>query len=246
MLVKEKPELEQTVSETLSGLQKQWEELESTTQAKAQCLFDANRAELFTQSCSALDSWLQNISSQLQSDDFGKDLTSVNILLKKHQVNPRPRKITTPDTHRSLLCEIKPSCSPWDRTFECVVILSRNSAKNVKYALFCASRHVFKLMTPYVTLYLCVSQMLEHQMEVREKEVQSLQSQALALAQEDSGTVEVDGQQRRVTDSFAQLQDPLKQRRQHLLASKEAHQFNRDLEDEIVSHKQEQLHCKKQ
>jgi len=80
-------------------------------------------------------------------------------------------------------------------------------------------------------------------MEVREKEVQSLQSQALALAQEDSGTVEVDGQQRRVTDSFAQLQDPLKQRRLHLLASKEAHQFNRDLEDEIVSHKQEPLHC---
>uniref|UniRef100_A0A8C1X825 Spectrin beta chain n=1 Tax=Cyprinus carpio TaxID=7962 RepID=A0A8C1X825_CYPCA len=161
VLVNEKPELEQTVSETMSSLQKQWEELESTTQAKAQCLFDANRAELFTQSCSALDSWLQNISSQLQSDDFGKDLTSVNILLKKHQ-------------------------------------------------------------------------MLEHQMEVREKEVQSLQSQALALAQEDSGIMEVDGQQRRVTDSFSKLQDPLRQRRQCLLASKEAHQFNRDLEDEIL------------
>lgn len=72
-------------------------------------------------------------------------------------------------------------------------------------------------------------------MEVREKEVQSLQSQALALAQEDSGIMEVDGQQRRVTDSFSQLQDPLKERRQGLLASKEAHQFNRDLEDEIVS-----------
>ncbi len=95
MLVKEKPELEQTVSETMSSLQKQWEELESTTQTKAQCLFDANRAELFTQSCSALDSWLQNISSQIQSDEFGKDLTSVNILLQKHQVNPRRyRKIT--------------------------------------------------------------------------------------------------------------------------------------------------------
>lgn len=103
MLVNEKPELEQTVSETMSSLQKQWEELESTTQAKAQCLFDANRAELFTQSCSALDSWLQNISSQLQSDDFGKDLTSVNILLKKHQVNSRlSRKIATRDTHRPL------------------------------------------------------------------------------------------------------------------------------------------------
>ncbi len=100
-------------------------------------------------------------------------------------------------------------------------------------------------MTPYVTLYLCVSQMLEHQMEVREKEVQSLQSQALALAQEDSGTVEVDGQQRRVTDSFSKLQEPLRQRRQCLLASKEAHQFNRDLEDEIVSRMQKQLSCKK-
>ncbi len=82
-------------------------------------------------------------------------------------------------------------------------------------------------------------------MEVREKEVQSLQSQALVLAQEDSGTVEVDGQQRRVTDSFSKLQDPLRQRRQCLLASKEAHQFNRDLEDEIVSHMQKQLPCKK-
>lgn len=72
-------------------------------------------------------------------------------------------------------------------------------------------------------------------MEVREKEVQSLQSQALALCQEDAGLAEVDGQQRRVTDNFSNLQDPLKLRRQRLLASKEAHQFNRDLEDEIVS-----------
>lgn len=77
--------------------------------------------------------------------------------------------------------------------------------------------------------------MLEHQMEVREKEVQALQSQALALSQEDAGLAEVDGQQRRVTDNFSSLQEPLQQRRQQLLASKEAHQFNRDLEDEIVS-----------
>uniref|UniRef100_A0AAY4D4G5 Spectrin beta chain n=1 Tax=Denticeps clupeoides TaxID=299321 RepID=A0AAY4D4G5_9TELE len=160
-LVSEKPELEPVVKQTREGLQKQWEELENTTRTKAQCLFDANRAELFTQSCSALDTWLQNLSSQLQSDDFGKDLTSVNILLKKHQL-------------------------------------------------------------------------LEHQMDVREKEVQSLQSQALALSQEDAGIMEVDGQQQRVSESFSQLQEPLRLRRQQLLASKEAHQFNRDLEDEIL------------
>ncbi|XP_076848937.1 LOW QUALITY PROTEIN: spectrin family protein [Brachyhypopomus gauderio] len=161
VLVTEKPELEETVSETRRALHDRWEELENRTQTKAQCLFEANRAELFTQSCSALDSWLQNISSQLQSDDFGKDLTSVNILLKKHQ-------------------------------------------------------------------------MLEHQMEVREKEVQSLQAQAQALAQEEAGVMEVDSQQNRVVSSFSQLQDPLQQRRQQLLSSKEAHQFNRDLEDEIL------------
>lgn len=72
-------------------------------------------------------------------------------------------------------------------------------------------------------------------MEVREKEVQSLQSQALALSQEDAGLAEVDGRQKCVIDNFSNLQEPLKQRRQRLLASKEAHQFNRDLEDEIVS-----------
>uniref|UniRef100_A0A672G0J8 Spectrin beta chain n=1 Tax=Salarias fasciatus TaxID=181472 RepID=A0A672G0J8_SALFA len=160
-LVAEKPELKPVVQQTLEDLQRQWEELEATTRTKAQCLFDANRAELFTQSCSALDVWLKNLEGQLNSDDYGKDLTSVNILLKKHQ-------------------------------------------------------------------------MLEHQMEVREKEVQSLQSQALALSQEDAGLAEVDGQQRRVTDSFASLQAPLEQRRKQLLASKEAHQFNRDLEDEIL------------
>uniref|UniRef100_A0AAQ4QLC9 Spectrin beta chain n=1 Tax=Gasterosteus aculeatus aculeatus TaxID=481459 RepID=A0AAQ4QLC9_GASAC len=160
-LVAEKPELKPVVQQTLEDLQRQWEELEGTTRTKAQCLFDANRAELFTQSCSALDVWLKNLEGQLHSDDYGKDLTSVNILLQKHQ-------------------------------------------------------------------------MLEHQMEVREKEVQSLQTQALALSQEDAGIAEVDGQQRRVTDNFSNLQDPLTLRRQRLLASKEAHQFNRDLEDEIV------------
>lgn len=84
----EKPELKPVVEQTLQDLQRQWEELEGTTQTKAQCLFDANRAELFTQSCSALDVWLKNLEGQLQSDDYGKDLTSVNILLKKHQVDP--------------------------------------------------------------------------------------------------------------------------------------------------------------
>lgn len=86
-LIAEKPETEGVVKEKLTGLHQMWEELESTTQTKAQRLFDANKAELFTQSCADLDKWLNGLESQIQSDDYGKDLTSVNILLKKQQVN---------------------------------------------------------------------------------------------------------------------------------------------------------------
>uniref|UniRef100_A0A7N4PIN8 Spectrin beta, non-erythrocytic 2 n=1 Tax=Sarcophilus harrisii TaxID=9305 RepID=A0A7N4PIN8_SARHA len=86
VLTSEKPELKPLVGEKLQALHTRWQELEETTQAKARSLFDANRAELFAQSCSALESWLGTLQAQLHSDDYGKDLTSVNILLKKQQV----------------------------------------------------------------------------------------------------------------------------------------------------------------
>uniref|UniRef100_A0A8B9PLL2 Spectrin beta chain n=1 Tax=Apteryx owenii TaxID=8824 RepID=A0A8B9PLL2_APTOW len=157
----EKPELGTVVTEKLEALHRLWDELESTTKTKAQCLFDANRAELFAQSCSALEAWLAGVRAQLQSDDYGKDLTSVNILLKKQQ-------------------------------------------------------------------------MLENQMDVREKEVEAIRAQALALSQEDANTAEVEGQFRAVEEKFRGLRGPLHERCHKLLASKEEHQFNRDLEDEIL------------
>ncbi|NXY42033.1 SPTB2 protein, partial [Ceuthmochares aereus] len=160
-LIAEKPETEAVVKEKLTGLRQMWEELESTTQTKAQRLFDANKAELFTQSCADLDKWLNGLESQIQSDDYGKDLTSVNILLKKQQ-------------------------------------------------------------------------MLENQMDVRKKEIEELQSQARALSQEGKSTDEVDGKRLTVEKKFLELLEPLNERKANLLASKEIHQFNRDVEDEIL------------
>uniref|UniRef100_A0A8C8HMV7 Spectrin beta chain n=1 Tax=Oncorhynchus tshawytscha TaxID=74940 RepID=A0A8C8HMV7_ONCTS len=160
-LIAEKPETEAMVKEKLAALHKMWDDLESTTQTKAKCLFDANKAELFTQSCADLDKWLVGVDGQIQSDDYGKDLTSVNILLKKQQ-------------------------------------------------------------------------MLESQVEVRQKEVEELQSQAQVLSQEGKDTDEVDGQRRIVEKKFQQLLDPLKKRKGNLMASREIHQFNRDVEDEIL------------
>ncbi|KAM9655545.1 spectrin beta chain, non-erythrocytic 1 isoform 3-T7 [Morphnus guianensis] len=160
-LIAEKPETEAVVKEKLTNLHQMWEELESTTQTKAQRLFDANKAELFTQSCADLDKWLNGLESQIQSDDYGKDLTSVNILLKKQQ-------------------------------------------------------------------------MLENQMDVRKKEIEELQSQARALSQEGKSTDEVDGKRLTVEKKFLELLEPLNERKANLLASKEIHQFNRDVEDEIL------------
>uniref|UniRef100_A0AAR2M232 Spectrin beta chain n=1 Tax=Pygocentrus nattereri TaxID=42514 RepID=A0AAR2M232_PYGNA len=160
-LVSEKPETEAVVKEKLATLQKQWQELESTTQTKAQCLFDANKAELFTQSCADLDKWLGGLEGQIQSDDYGKDLTSVSILLKKQQ-------------------------------------------------------------------------MLENQVEVRKREVEELQSQAHVLQQEGKDTDEVDRRRQVVEKKFQELLDPLMKRKNFLMASREIHQFNRDVEDEIL------------
>ncbi|MGH0132994.1 UNVERIFIED_CONTAM: hypothetical protein FKN15_059556 [Acipenser sinensis] len=160
-LVAEKPETEVVVKEKLSSLHKMWGDLESTTQTKAQCLFDANKAELFTQSCADLDKWLMGLEGQIHSDDYGKDLTSVSILLKKQQ-------------------------------------------------------------------------MLENQVEVRKKEVEELQGQAKVLSLEGKDTDEVDGRRQVVEQKFNELLAPLQQRKNYLMASKEIHQFNRDVEDEIL------------
>ncbi|XP_078283992.1 spectrin beta chain, non-erythrocytic 1-like isoform X2 [Rhinoraja longicauda] len=160
-LMSEKPETVPIVEGKLGNLQRLWDELESTTKTKAQRLFDANRAELFTQSCADQDLWLNDLDSQLQSDDHGKDLTSVSILLKKQQV-------------------------------------------------------------------------LENQMQVRQKELEELKSQEQALGHEDANVVEADCKQGRVQERFQQLLGPVKERRDNLMASKEGHQFNRDLEDEIL------------
>ncbi|XP_022528640.2 spectrin beta chain, erythrocytic isoform X1 [Astyanax mexicanus] len=87
-LMESKPEFEPIVMERLAKLHELWDKLEQTTQEKARLLFDANRSELFDQSLADLKKWLANLQLQLQGDvdEEVKDLTSANILLKKHQM----------------------------------------------------------------------------------------------------------------------------------------------------------------
>uniref|UniRef100_A0A8C2H3V4 Spectrin beta chain n=1 Tax=Cyprinus carpio TaxID=7962 RepID=A0A8C2H3V4_CYPCA len=87
-LMESKPEFEPIVTDHLAKLHELWDKLESTTQEKARLLFDANRSELFDQSLADLKKWLAKLQQQLQGDveEEVKDLTSANILLKKHQM----------------------------------------------------------------------------------------------------------------------------------------------------------------
>uniref|UniRef100_A0A8C9YNQ7 Spectrin beta chain n=1 Tax=Sander lucioperca TaxID=283035 RepID=A0A8C9YNQ7_SANLU len=82
-LIQEKPELSQVVRRKLEEIRECWQDLESTTQAKARQLFEANKADLLVQSYESLDQRLGQLECQLAYVDQGQDLTTVNKQLKK-------------------------------------------------------------------------------------------------------------------------------------------------------------------
>lgn len=84
--MQEKPELSPVVRKKLEEIRDCWQDLESTTQAKARQLFEANKADLVAQSYESLDQRLNQLEDQLAYVDQGQDLTGVNNQLKKLQV----------------------------------------------------------------------------------------------------------------------------------------------------------------
>lgn len=85
-LIQEKPELSPVVRKKLEEIRDCWHDLESTTQAKARQLFEANKADLLVQSYDSLDQRLSQLEGQLVYVDQGQDLSTVNRQLKKLQV----------------------------------------------------------------------------------------------------------------------------------------------------------------
>jgi spectrin beta len=70
----------------LDELMRQWQELEDTTRLKGEKLFDANRHVLYEQNCDDIDGWINEIESQIITEDVGHDLTTVNLLVQKQNV----------------------------------------------------------------------------------------------------------------------------------------------------------------
>jgi spectrin beta len=92
-LMRQKPSTSPEVDPKLEELRRQWEELENTTKAKGEKLFDANRHVLYEQSCDDIDGWINEIESQIVTEDVGHDLTTVNIMVQKQNILESQMKI---------------------------------------------------------------------------------------------------------------------------------------------------------
>lgn len=77
----------QAIQPKLDELKHQWKDLEDTTANKGEKLFDANRHILYEQSCDDIDGWINEIESQIITEDVGHDLTTVNLLVQKQNVS---------------------------------------------------------------------------------------------------------------------------------------------------------------
>ncbi|TKR73840.1 hypothetical protein L596_021099 [Steinernema carpocapsae] len=77
---------EDAVSQRLKALNDQWELLVKTTTEKSHRLKEANKQKSFMAAVKDLEFWLGEVETLLGSDDFGKDLASIENLLKKHQL----------------------------------------------------------------------------------------------------------------------------------------------------------------
>lgn len=77
---------EEAVRNRLKSISEQWEILTQKTSEKSMKLKEANRQRTFIAAVKDLDFWLGEVESLLNTDDSGKDLASVQNLMKKHQL----------------------------------------------------------------------------------------------------------------------------------------------------------------
>lgn len=77
---------EEAVQRRLESIADQWEFLTHKTTEKSMKLKEANKQRTYIAAVKDLDFWLGEVESLLTSEDAGKDLASVQNLMKKHQL----------------------------------------------------------------------------------------------------------------------------------------------------------------
>lgn len=79
-------ESDDAVRHRLTIISEQWHHLTEKTTEKSLKLKEANKQRTFNAAIKDLDFWLAEIESLLKNEDVGKDLNSVQNLIKKHQL----------------------------------------------------------------------------------------------------------------------------------------------------------------
>ncbi|XP_063699935.1 spectrin beta chain, non-erythrocytic 5 isoform X3 [Culicoides brevitarsis] len=74
------------IAQQLELLQTEWAKLQEASQQKRDRLQQAYEALVFGRSLDEFNIWMDEIESHLSSEDYGRDLASVNTLLKKHEM----------------------------------------------------------------------------------------------------------------------------------------------------------------
>ncbi len=74
------------IQQNLEILESEWQKLQEASRNKKICLSQAYEALLFVRSIDEFNTWMDEVESHLSSEDYGKDLSSVNHLIKKHHV----------------------------------------------------------------------------------------------------------------------------------------------------------------
>lgn len=77
---------EEAVQKRLESIADQWEFLTQKTTEKSLKLKEANKQRTYIAAVKDLDFWLGEVESLLTSEDAGRDLASVQNLMKKHQL----------------------------------------------------------------------------------------------------------------------------------------------------------------
>uniref|UniRef100_A0A8C2HJG1 Spectrin, beta, erythrocytic n=1 Tax=Cyprinus carpio TaxID=7962 RepID=A0A8C2HJG1_CYPCA len=260
-LMDSKPEFEPIVTDRLAKLHELWDKLESTTQEKARLLFDANRSELFDQSLADLKKWLAELQQQLQGDvdEEVKDLTSANILLKKHQmtenqVRDRARELEelqeAVEQHASLRedqPELEVEQQTLQRDFQKLFtpLAQRRgkleAAKAVHQFFRDLADEIVLILPPFIypthPFYIILSypaQSLQKEIDGHQPRIDEVLERGQRMVAAAEGCPEeeqMSEEMKKLQEVWAKLQDEMAKRRARLYGSNEAQQYYNDADE---------------
>ena len=174
-------EIKQELGKRIKELNSQWDELQETTTAKGEKLFDANRGILFEQSVDSIDIWIKEMEKHIQYT----------------------RQRTSPASETDSAAELGETEASSDLTT--------------------------------TNLLLDKQRDIEAQLVARQKQVEELKQQAALLKEtEPEKAADIDCKRSEIEERFAQIVQPLEEKKKQLQQQKRMFQFLRDCDDELL------------